>query len=158
MVDTVGVDATSFERSPLRYEAGTPNYSGAIMLGAALDYIDDIGREQICERERMLTRYSRELLSAVDGLHIIGSPAQSCGCCSFVIDDVHPFDLASFIDKLGYALRSGNQCAQPLLHEFYGIANVCRLSPAFYNTKKEIADCCLTVEKISRFLRKMARV
>jgi cysteine desulfurase / selenocysteine lyase len=156
MVDVVNLAETTFETPPLRFEAGTPNYVGAIALGAAIDYIQDIGRETIAQREHELIAYAEERLSALDGLHVLGSPQNRAGCLSFTIDSVHPFDLATLMDTQGVALRSGNQCAQPLLHEILGIQNITRLSTAFYNTYEEIDACEEAIKRVTPLLRAAA--
>ena len=138
MVATVDIRETTFEDAPLRYEAGTPNYVGAISLGAACDYLNRLGRAEVHSYERELLVYAEAKLAEVDGVHILGNPRNRAGCLSFVADGVHPFDLATLLDKRGVAVRSGNQCAQPLLHEVLGTRAVTRLSPAFYNTVDDI--------------------
>ena len=157
MVDIVTTERTTFEVLPLRFEAGTPNYVGARALGAALDYLEGLGRKAVRSWEHELLAYAEERLSAVEGLKILGHPAHRAGCLSFTVKDVHPFDLAALLDTQGVALRSGNQCAQPLLHETYGIQNVTRLSPAFYNTREEIDACIAALERVIPLLQAAAR-
>lgn len=157
MVDIVTTERTTFEALPLRFEAGTPNYVGARALGAALDYLEGLGRKAVRSWEHELLAYAEERLSAVEGLKILGHPARRAGCLSFTVKDVHPFDLAALLDTQGVALRSGNQCAQPLLHETYGIQNVTRLSPAFYNTREEIDACIAALERVIPLLQAAAR-
>lgn len=157
MVDIVTTERTTFEALPLRFEAGTPNYVGARALGAALDYLEGLGRKAVRSWEHKLLAYAEERLSAVEGLKILGHPAHRAGCLSFTVKDVHPFDLAALLDTQGVALRSGNQCAQPLLHETYGIQNVTRLSPAFYNTREEIDACTAALERVIPLLQAAAR-
>lgn len=153
MVDKVSTEETTFEGLPLRFEAGTPNYPGAIALAAAIDYLESIGREDIAAYEHDLTAYAERILESIEGIRILGKPARRAGCLSFTVDDVHPFDLATFMDKQGVALRSGNQCAQPLLHEAYGVQNVTRLSPAFYNTYGELDSCAELLDRTIALLR-----
>lgn len=138
MVDTVRTEATSFEQAPLRFEAGTPNYVGAIALAASLDFLESLGREDIRVREKELLAYAETQLSAVEGVAILGKPLARAGVVSFLVDGVHPFDIATLMDKMGVAIRSGSQCAQPLLEEVYGKDGIDRISPAFYNTFEEI--------------------
>ena len=137
MVDVVAAERSTYGTLPARLEAGTPNISGAIALGEALRYIEALGRNEISAWEHELTAYAEEALSAIEGLTILGRPAQRAGVLSFTLAGVHPYDAASVLDKLGVALRSGNHCAQPGLREF-GLEAAIRLSPAFYNTKEEI--------------------
>ena len=157
MVDIVTTERTTFEALPLRFEAGTPNYVGARALGAALDYLEGLGRKAVRSWEHKLLAYAEERLSAVEGLKILGHPAHRAGCLSFTVKDVHPFDLAALLDTQGVALRSGNQCAQPLLHETYGIQNVTRLSPALYNTREEIDACIAALKRVIPLLQAAAR-
>lgn len=156
MVDKVGVRETTFADLPLRFEAGTPNYVGAIALGSAIDYMESIGIDAIRERERALLAYAEDGLRSIDGLSVLGSPARRGGCLSFVVEFAHPFDIALLMDARGIALRSGNQCAQPLLHEVYGIQGVTRLSPAFYNTFPEIDSCIDVLRDTIALLRASA--
>lgn len=139
MVDRVRADKTTFAPAPHCWEAGTPNYAGAIALAAALDYIEEKGRGELERRERALLAYTVDKLSAVEGLRILGTPARRAGVVSFTLEGVHPYDLASVLDKFGIAVRSGSHCAQPALASF-GLEASTRVSPAFYNTQEEI-DC-----------------
>jgi len=148
MVDRVSLRETTFEAAPLRYEAGTPNYVGAIMLGAAADYLESVGRADIAAYEDELIAYAETRLKGICGLHILGNPQHRSGCLSFTVDHVHPFDLCALADKLGIALRSGTNCAQPLLEDVYGIPYVSRLSVAFYNTFDEIDRAADVLEQV----------
>lgn len=151
MVDIVKPDETTFEQLPLRLEAGTPNYVGAIALATALDYLESCGRDAVARYEDELVAYAEQQLARIPGLHVLGAPRKRSGCVSFVIDGVHPFDLCTIADKHGVALRSGNNCAQPLLARL-GTTSVARLSPAFYNTKAEIDVAAETVEHVASLL------
>ena len=153
MVDSVRLAGTTFAPPPLCFEPGTPNYVGAIGLAAAMDYLEALGLEDVRSREKQLTRYAEDVLHEIPGLHIIGMPAARAGCISFTVEGVHPFDLATMVDKLGIALRSGNQCAQPLLYEAYGIGNITRMSPAFYNTFDEIDTAVSGLRRVIELLR-----
>ena len=137
MVDKVTVAETTFGSAPLRFEAGTPNYVGSIALAAAMDYLEEIGRTEIATYEDELVAYAEEKLHELDGVNVLGNPTRRAGCVSFTFDGAHPFDVCTFIDKMGVALRSGHACAEPLLTRF-GLTSVARLSPAFYNTFEEI--------------------
>ena len=147
MVDAVAQECTTFADLPLRLEAGTPNYVGAIALAEALDYLEGVGRENAAAYEDELVSHAEQALSAIAGVHVLGNPELRSGCVSFTVDNVHPFDLCSLADKLGLALRSGNNCAQPLLAEL-GLTSVARLSPAFYNTHDEIDCAAQIVERV----------
>ena len=153
MVDDVRLAGSTFAPPPLRFEPGTPNYVGAIGLAAAVDYLEAVGLRDVRNWEKQLVRYAEDVLSEVSGLHILGTPAERAGCISFTVEGVHPFDLATMVDKLGIALRSGNQCAQPLLYEAYDIGNITRMSPAFYNTFDEIDRAVTALKRVIDLLR-----
>lgn len=152
MVDVVTAEGTTFADLPLRLEAGTPNYVGAIALAAAMDYLQAIGREDIAAYEDDLVAHAEQALAGIDGLQVLGSPAHRSGCVSFAVEGVHPFDLCAMADKLGLALRSGNNCAQPLLSAL-GLTSVSRLSPAFYNTHEEIDAAVQIIGRVVKLLR-----
>ena len=152
MVDDVKAERTTWEELPLRLEAGTPNYVGAIALAEACDYLTDLGREAIAAYENELVNRADAGLSEIEGLRILGSPAKRAGLVSFSIDDVHPLDLCTLADAHGIALRSGHNCAQPVL-DWFGLTSVARLSPAFYNTPAEIDRAVAEIDRISTMLR-----
>lgn len=154
MVDTVRAEATSFERAPIKFEAGTPNYVGAIGLNAALEFIERIGRDDIGRYEHALVEYAQQALSSIPFVQTLGSPRKRAGCISFCVEGVHPFDLATIMDAMGIAVRSGMQCAQPLLDETYSVEHVTRISPAFYNSFEEIDLCADALEKAIALCRR----
>ena len=156
MVDEVSIERTTWADIPLRFEAGTPNYVGAIAMGAAAKYLEELGCHEVAQREDALVSYAKEALSTVEGLRILGNPARRSGCVSFTVDDVHPLDLCAFVDTLGIALRSGHNCAQPLLR-LYGLKSIARLSPAFYNTEAEIDRAVAAIERASDMLRRVKK-
>ena len=153
MVDDVRIAGTTFTRAPLRFEAGTPNYVGAIGLSAAISYLENLGLGDVRAREGRLMRHAEDKLKSVPGLKVLGAPAVRAGCLSFAVEGIHPFDLATMVDKLGVALRSGNQCAQPLLYEEYDVGTITRLSPAFYNTVSEIDYAVDALVRVCELLR-----
>lgn len=153
MVDGVRVAEATFERPPLRFEAGTPNYVGAIGLAAAMDYVDSLGRADVSAYEHELLAYAEERLAGIDGLSLLGSPERRAGCLSFTVEGAHPFDIATLVDKLGVAFRSGSQCAQPLLNEAYDARGITRISPAFYNTYEEIEIAADALELVLFHIR-----
>lgn len=153
MVDDVKAERTTWEELPLRLEAGTPNYVGAIALAQACDYLTELGREEVAAYEDRLVAHALEGLSAIEGLQVLGSPARRSGLVSFSIDGVHPLDLCTFADAHGIALRSGHNCAQPVL-DHYGLTSVSRLSPAFYNTHDEIDFAIQEITRITTMLRR----
>ena len=152
MVDLVNEERTTFPASPGHLEAGTPNYSGIIAFGAALDYLNEIGFERIFEREEELTVHTEKRLRALEGVRVLGKPKHRAGVVSIDVDGVHPYDLASFIDKYGVAVRTGSMCAQPIVNRL-GLQTVTRISPAFYNTPEEIDAMAEIMEKVIRILR-----
>lgn len=152
MVDEVSIGSTTFEKLPIRLEAGTPNYVGAIALSAAIDYLDGIGIDEISQYEDMLLKRAEMSLLRIEGIKILGQAQTRKGCISFNIEGVHPFDLCSMLDLRGIALRSGTSCAQPLMQRL-SIAGAARLSPAFYNTIEEIDFAIEQIEEMSQRLR-----
>ena len=152
MVGKVTQAQTTWEELPLRLEAGTPNYVGAIALGAACDYLSSLGREDIAAYESDLVSHAVSALGEIEGLHIAGSPKERAGLISFTIDGVHPLDLCTLIDARGVALRSGHNCAQPVL-DWLGTSSVARLSPAFYNTTAEIDFAASQIGRAAQMLR-----
>lgn len=152
MVGKVTQAQTTWEELPLRLEAGTPNYVGAIALGAACDYLSSLGREDIAAYESDLVSHAVSALGEIEGLHIAGSPKERAGLVSFTIDGVHPLDLCTLIDARGVALRSGHNCAQPVL-DWLGTNSVARLSPAFYNTTAEIDFAASQIDRAAQMLR-----
>lgn len=141
MVDKVKNDTISLAGVPERFEAGTPNYIGAISLHAALRYLDDIGRQNIVEHESKLLSYVLEKLKNISEAEILGNPVKRTGVISFTIEGLHPFDVGSLLDREGIAVRTGTHCAQPALCSL-GKEAVIRVSPAFYNTFEEIDRFC----------------
>lgn len=135
-----------FERPPLLFEAGTPNISGIVGLGAAIDYIQNIDQNWIMQRERNLLSETYRLLTGISGIKIIGSNSYKAGCISFNIDGVHPFDIGVFLNERGIAVRTGHHCASPL-HRSLGIDGSVRISPAFYNTEDELRYAVDAIEK-----------
>lgn len=138
MVDRVRMAETTFETAPLRFESGTPNYVGALGLATALDYLDELGWTDIRRREHELLAQLERGVRNLASVQVLGSPRERAGVLSFTVEGAHPFDIATLLDKMGIAVRSGNQCAQPLLCETYTCEKVVRFSPAFYNTEAEI--------------------
>jgi cysteine desulfurase/selenocysteine lyase len=153
MVDQVTEQEFTVAEIPARLEAGTPNFVGAIALAEAMDYLTELGREEIAAREAALTEYAENRLARIPGLRILGRPKCRAGALSFNLEGVHPYDAASVLDKLGVALRSGTHCAQPAL-AFFGERAALRLSPAFYNTPEEIDAAGDAIEKTMEMFRK----
>jgi cysteine desulfurase/selenocysteine lyase len=137
MIDKVSFEKTSFNELPFKFEAGTPNYVGAIGLAKAIDYISDLGLDNIYKYESELLTYATEKIGSIDGVRIIGTSNQKISVLSFVIDNIHYYDAGMVLDKVGIAVRTGHHCAQPLMDRF-NIDGTIRASFAFYNTKEEI--------------------
>ena len=137
MIQTVTFEKTTFKAPPERFEAGTPNISGVVGLGAAIDYVEHLGRGRIARHEADLIAYAEDRLATVPGLNIIGSPETRSGALSFVIDGVHPHDIGTILDSEGIAIRAGHHCAQPLMRRL-GLPSTARASFACYNTHEEI--------------------
>ncbi len=137
MIATVTFEKTTYADLPHKFEAGTPNIEGGIVLGIAIDYLNEIGFDNIASYENELLAYATEKLLAIEGLKIYGTSKAKTSVISFNIEGIHPYDIGTIIDKLGIAVRTGHHCAQPIM-DFYNIPGTIRASFAFYNTKEEI--------------------
>ena len=137
MIDTVTVDKVTYADPPHRFEAGTPPIVEAIGLGAALNYMMQVGRDNIARYEAELGRYAQERLKAIEGLTIHGDAPGKGAIVSFTVDGLHPHDVATIIDRSGIAVRAGHHCAQPLMDRL-GVTATCRASFAMYNTRAEV--------------------
>lgn len=137
MIEEVSFNGTTFNVIPYKFEAGTPNYSEVIGLGTAIDFVNEIGFEKIAAYEHELLNYAYEKLSTIENIRFIGKTDHQSGGISFLVGNIHPYDLGMFLDKLGYAVRTGHHCAQPLMKRF-NIPGTVRISFACYNTKAEI--------------------
>jgi len=137
MVEKVSFEKTSFAELPLKFEAGTANYPAAIGMAKALDYIDTLGRDRIAAYEKELLDYATLKLSGIDGLKIFGTAANKISIVSFLLEGIHQEDTGMVLDKMGFALRTGTHCAEPVMTRF-GISGTVRASMVFYNTKEEI--------------------
>jgi cysteine desulfurase/selenocysteine lyase len=147
MVDKVTFEKTTYNELPFKFEAGTMNYPAAIGLATALDYVSDVGRENIASRERELLSYATDRLSALNRLKIYGTSDRKISTISFKIKDIHQYDTGMILDKMGIAVRTGNHCAQPVMDR-YGIDGTVRASLCFYNTKEEIDSLADGIEKV----------
>jgi cysteine desulfurase / selenocysteine lyase len=139
MIDYVGTDGSTYKKAPARFEAGTPNVGGAIALAAAADYLDTLGHDALWSYEQDLVRYGMERLQAVEGLTLFGprNPAERTAVFSFLLDGVHPHDVATIVDAEGVAVRAGHHCCQPLMRRL-GVPATTRASAYIYNTTDEI--------------------
>ena len=136
-IKTVTFEKTEYADLPLKFEAGTPHIEGGIGLAAAIDYINEIGLENIAAYEHELLVYATEALQKIEGVKIIGTAKNKASVISFVVEGIHPFDIGTLLDQLGIAVRTGHHCTQPLM-QHYGIPGTIRASFAFYNTIEEI--------------------
>ena len=152
MVDRVSFERTTYAPLPLKYEAGTSNYIGAIGLGEAVRYLQGLDMQAVEQYEHELTAYAEQLLSQVDGLRIYGTTEGKCSIVSFNVEGVHPYDMGMILDKLGIAVRTGQHCAEPVM-QHYGVTGMCRASIAMYNTRSEIEALHRGVERAVRMLR-----
>jgi cysteine desulfurase/selenocysteine lyase len=137
MIKEVRYEGTVFAEPPHRFEAGTPNIAGFVGLGAAIDYVESLGRERIVAWEHELLVYATAKLKSVPGLRIFGEAERKAAVISFLVEGAHAHDLATLLDHEGIAVRSGHHCAHPLM-QFYGVPATVRASFAFYNTCEEI--------------------
>ncbi|MDR3667988.1 MAG: cysteine desulfurase [Ignavibacteriaceae bacterium] len=147
MISKVTFEKTTFNSLPYKFEAGTSNIAGTIGLGAAIDYVNSIGIENIAIHERELLEYATEELLKINGLRIIGQSDNKCGLISFILDGIHPHDVGTFLDFEGIAIRTGHHCTQPLMDRF-GIPATSRASFALYNTKQEADIIAAGIKKV----------
>ena len=147
MIKSVTFEKTTYADLPNKFEAGTPAIASQIGLGAAIDYLNIIGREKAAAYEHELLRYATECLSAIEGVRIIGTAREKLGVLSFVIDDIHPHDIGTILDQEGIAVRAGHHCAQPVMRRL-NVPATARASFAFYNTREEVDALARTVEKV----------
>ena len=146
MIQNVSFEKTTFNTLPFKFEAGTPDYVGTTALARALDYVSSIGIEAIAAHEHELTQYAMKRMKEIEGRRIFGEAEQKGGVISFLVKDIHHFDMGTLLDRLGIAVRTGHHCAEPLMHRL-GIEGTVRASFALYNTFEEVD---LLVEGINR--------
>ncbi len=151
MIATVSFEKTTYADLPHKFEAGTPNIEGGIVLGTAIDYMNAVGFDAIASYEQELLDYATEQLLQIEGLRIYGTAAKKASVISFNLEGIHPYDVGTIIDKLGIAVRTGHHCAQPIM-DFYKIPGTIRASFAFYNTKEEIDLMVSAVQKAQKML------
>lgn len=151
MIKEVTFKKTTYAELPHKFEAGTPNIAGGIVLGTAIDYMNSVGFENIQKQELELLNYATQRLLEIEGLRIYGNSKAKTSVVSFNIEGIHPYDIGTIIDKLGIAVRTGHHCAQPIMN-FYGIPGTIRASFSFYNTKEEIDALVEAVKKAQLML------
>jgi cysteine desulfurase/selenocysteine lyase len=137
MISSVSFEATTYNKLPYKFEAGTPNIAGVVGVGAAANYLNSIGFDAIVGHEQALLSYATELISEIPGLRIIGNASNKTGILSFVLQGLHPHDIGTFLDRQGIAVRTGHHCTMPLMERF-GVPATVRASFALYNTISEV--------------------
>lgn len=150
MIDKVTFEETTFNTLPHKFEAGTPPIAAGIGFGAAIDYLTDIGMEQIARREHELLEYATEKLLSIEGLKIIGTAREKASVISFVFDDIHATDIGTILDQQGVAIRTGHHCAQPTMRRF-NVPATARASISFYNNEEDIDRLVEGVKKAKDF-------
>ena len=147
MIKRVTFEKTTYNELPYKFEAGTPDYVGSIALGTALDYVQEIGMEQIAAYEKDLCSYALSRLGEIPGMRIIGNAPERSAVISFLVGNIHPSDMGTLLDRLGIAVRTGHHCAEPLMDRM-GIPGTVRASFSFYNTKAEIDALIAGIERV----------
>jgi len=151
MIKEVTFKKTTYAELPHKFEAGTPNIAGGIVLGTAVDYMNEVGFDNIQQQEKELLEYGTKRLLEIEGLKIFGTAKEKTSVISFNIEGIHPYDIGTIIDKLGIAVRTGHHCAQPIM-DFFKIPGTIRASFAFYNTKEEIDVMVEAIKKAQLML------
>lgn len=149
MIQSVSFEKTTFNELPFKFEAGTPDYIGTTGLARALDYVSLIGMDKIAAYEHELTRYGMRRLKEIAGMRIFGEAEEKGSVISFLVGDIHHFDMGTLLDRLGIAVRTGHHCAQPLMQRL-GIEGTVRASFGLYNTREEIDALAAGIERVSR--------
>ncbi|MDP4203878.1 MAG: cysteine desulfurase [Bacteroidota bacterium] len=149
MIATVTYEKTTYAELPFKFEAGTPDYVGSVALAEAIRYMQKFGLKAIGDYEHQLLQYATEQLMKIDGMRIFGTAVEKASVISFLVRDIHHFDMGTLLDKLGIAVRTGHHCAMPLMHTL-GIEGTIRASFAFYNTKEEIDALVAAVDRVQK--------
>lgn len=149
MIKNVSFEGTTFNELPFKFEAGTPDYVGSTAMAKALDYVSAIGIENIAAHEHELTVYAMRRMKEIPGMRIFGEAEHKGGVISFLVGDIHHFDMGTLLDRLGIAVRTGHHCAEPLMHRL-GIEGTVRASFGMYNTKEEVDALVAGIERVSK--------
>ena len=152
MISSVTFAKTTYNVLPYKFEAGTPNISGVIGLGAAIDYVNKIGLEEIARLEHELLDYATHAVSKIAGVRLIGTAKDKASVLSFVLEGIHPHDIGTILDQEGIAIRTGHHCAQPVM-ERLGVPATARASFAFYNSKEEVDALVRGIHKVQEVFR-----
>jgi len=147
MISSVTFEKTTYNKLPHKFEAGTPDMSGAVGLRAAIEYLNRVGIENLAEYEHELLTYATQKVSAIPGVRLIGTAKEKAGVLSFIMDGVHPHDIGTILDQEGIAIRTGHHCAQPVMQRF-GVDATARASFALYNTKEEVDVLVRGIQKV----------
>ncbi len=151
MIASVSFEETTWNEVPFKFEAGTPNIAGTIGLGAAVTFIEEIGYCEMVQHDQELLNYGRNVLTAIDGVKLIGAAEQNVGVIAFTVKNVHPHDVGTILDHQGVAIRTGNHCAEPLMKRF-GLAATCRASLCVYNSTEDLDRLGIAVQEAIRIL------
>jgi cysteine desulfurase/selenocysteine lyase len=147
MISSVTFEKTIYNKLPYKFEAGTPHVAGAIGLGAAIEYVNGLGMDNIAAYEHELLAYATEAVSTIPGIRVIGTAKEKAGVLSFLLDTIHPHDIGTILDQEGIAIRTGHHCAQPVMQRL-GITATARASFAFYNTREEVDALVEGIQKV----------
>jgi cysteine desulfurase / selenocysteine lyase len=147
MIASVTFDKTVYNRLPYKFEAGTPNIADTIGLGAAIEYLNDLGLAEIEKHEADLLAYATSKVEVIPGVRVIGTASEKAGVLSFVMEDIHPHDIGTILDSEGIAVRTGHHCAQPVMQRF-NIPATARASFGLYNTRQEVDALVAGLEKV----------
>lgn len=149
MIESVSFEKTTFEKLPFKFEAGTPDYVATHGLATALNYVTELGLDNIFAHEQELTRYAMEQMKEIPGMRIFGTSQHKDAVISFLVGDIHHLDMGTLLDRLGIAVRTGHHCAEPLMHRL-GISGTVRASFALYNTKEEVDALIAGIKRVSQ--------
>jgi len=152
MIKEVTFDHTTYNELPYKFEAGTPNIADTVAFKAALDFVNEVGKENIRAHEEALTKYAMEKLSGIEGVRLVGTAKHKTSVVSFIVDGVHPQDIGILLDNYGIAVRTGHHCCQPLMNR-YEIPGTVRASFGMYNTKEEVDELVKGMEKAIKMLK-----
>lgn len=149
MIESVSFEKTTFEKLPFKFEAGTPDYVATHGLATALNYVTELGLDNIFAHEQELTRYAMEQMKEIPGMRLFGTSQHRDAVISFLVGDIHHLDMGTLLDRLGIAVRTGHHCAEPLMHRL-GISGTVRASFALYNTKEEVDALVAGIKRVSQ--------